>query len=131
VEIGIMKKGEIGTGLVIAALVLAVFLSGSTVGTAEDAVEIGIMQSLKGDLGTYGQPMTNAMLLAIKEANENGGVLGKNLTAIFEDMQTSEVPSVDAAQKLVNVNKVPAIIGTTGSGPSMAIIDITTGNGVL
>ncbi|MHC1623609.1 MAG: ABC transporter substrate-binding protein, partial [Candidatus Methanospirareceae archaeon] len=125
-----MKREEIEASLVIVALVLAAFLSGGTV-VAADEVKIGVMQALTGDLGTYGQPMTDGILLAVKEVNENGGVLGKNLTALVEDTQTSEVPSVDAANKLVKVDRVPVIIGATGSGPSMAIIDITTGNGVL
>ena len=120
-----MKKA----GLVI-ALVLAVLLSGGNALAAEE-VKIGVMQALTGDLGTYGQPMTDAIRLAVKEVNENGGVLGKNLTLIVEDTQTSESASVDAANKLVKVDKVPVIIGATGSGSSMAIIDITTGNGVL
>jgi PGF-CTERM protein len=132
-EEGIMKRRGIGAGLVITTLVLAAFLSGGigTVGAVEE-VKIGVMQALTGDLGTYGQPMTDGMRLAIKEVNENGGVLGgKTLVLIIEDTQTSEVHAVDAANKLVKVDKVPVIIGTTGSGPSMAIIDITTGNGVL
>ncbi len=125
-----MKTKEIGAGLVIATLVLAVFLSGGTA-VAADEVKIGVMQALTGDLGTYGQPMTDGILLAVKEVNENGGVLGGTLETIVEDTQTSEVPSVDAANKLVKVDRVPVIIGATGSGSSMAIIDITTGNGVL
>lgn len=125
-----MKRREVGASLVVAALVLAALLSGGTVGAAE-TVEIGIMQALTGDLGTYGQPMTDGMLLAVKEVNDNGGVLGGELVAIVEDTQTSEVPAVDAANKLVKVDKVPAIIGATGSGSSMAFIDITTSNGVL
>ena len=125
-----MKMKKAGSGLVIAALVLAVFLSGGNA-LAADEVKIGVIQALTGDLGTYGQPMTDAIRLAVKEVNENGGVLGKNLTLIVEDTQTSESASVDAANKLVKVDKVPVIIGATGSGSSMAIIDITTGNGVL
>jgi len=125
-----MKTKKIVASFVTSVLVLTVFLSGSTAG-AEEEVEIGIMQALTGDLGTYGGPMTDAMKLAVKEVNENGGVLNGTLVVIVEDTQTSEVPAVDAANKLVKVNKVPAIIGTTGSGPSMAIIGITTGNGVL
>lgn len=125
-----MKMKKAGSGLVIAALVLAVFLSGGNA-LAADEVKIGVIQALTGDLGTYGQPMTDAIRLAVKEVNENGGVLGKNLTLIVEDTQTSESASVDAANKLVKVDKVPVVIGATGSGSSMAIIDITTGNGVL
>jgi branched-chain amino acid transport system substrate-binding protein len=107
-EKGIMKTKEIRACLVIAALVLAAFLSGGTVGAA-DEVKIGVMQALTGDLGTYGQPMTDGMLLAVKEVNENGGVLGgKTLVALVEDTQTSEVPSVDAVNKLVKVEQGPS-----------------------
>jgi len=41
------------------------------------------------------------------------------------------IAGVDAANKLVKVNKVPALIGAAGSGVSLAIIDITTGNNVV
>lgn len=126
-----MKTKEIVASLVMSALVLGVFLSGGTVGAEEEAVKIGILQALTGDLGTYGGPMTDAMKLAVKEVNENGGVLNGTLGVIVEDTQTSEVPAVDAAHKLVKVDKVSAIIGTTSSGPGKAILDITTGNGVL
>lgn len=34
------------------------------------------MQALTGDLDTYGGPWTDAIQLTVKEANENGGVLG-------------------------------------------------------
>jgi ABC-type branched-subunit amino acid transport system substrate-binding protein len=125
----IMKTKVIAAGLVTSSLILAVFLSGGTV-VAEDT-KIGIMQALTGDLGTYGGPMTDAMKLAVKEVNENGGVLNGTLVVIVEDTETSEVPAVDAANKLVKMDKVPAIIGTTSSGPSMAIISITTGNDVI
>jgi len=94
-------------------------------------VKIAGLQSLTGDLGTYGSPMTDAMNLAVKEANENGGVLGSKIDLLVEDDQTSEIPAVDAANKLVKVDRVPAIIGSTGSGPSSAILSITTGSGVL
>ncbi|HPJ30439.1 MAG TPA: ABC transporter substrate-binding protein [Methanothrix sp.] len=94
-------------------------------------VKIAALQSLTGDLGTYGSPMTDAMNLAVKEANENGGVLGSQIDLLVEDDQTSEIPAVDAANKLVKVDRVPAIIGSTGSGPSSAILSITSGSEVL
>ncbi|HPT18760.1 MAG TPA: ABC transporter substrate-binding protein [Methanothrix sp.] len=106
--------------------------------TAENAtaalpgeIKIGVLQSLTGDLGTYGGPMTDGMKLAAKQLNANGGILGKQLVLIVEDDQTNNVAAVDAVNKLVKVDRVPAIIGATGSGPSMSVIDITTRNGVL
>jgi len=127
-----METKVMVAGLVTASLILAVFLSGGTVVVVvAEETKIGIMQALTGDLGTYGGPMTDAMKLAVKEVNENGGVLNGTLVVIVEDTETSEVPAVDAANKLVKMDKVPAIIGTTSSGPSMAILSITTGNDVI
>ena len=115
------------------ALIFAVIFSGCVDEGREDTktVKIAALQSLTGDLGTYGGPMTEAMMLAVKEANEKGGVLGSEIVLLVEDTQTSQIPAVDAANKLVKVDRVPVIIGTTGSGPSSAILSITTGSEVL
>ena len=123
-------KGKV-VGLVIATLVMAAFLPGGAVG-AED-VTIGILYAYSGDLGIYGEPRTDAMKQAVKEVNENGGVLGGRLKLVIMDTETSEVVAVKKAHELVDVDwyNVPAIIGTTGSGPCMAIIDYTTSNDVL
>ncbi len=75
--------------------------------------------------------MSDGMKLAAKQINENGGLLGKKLMLLVEDDQTNNVAAVDAANKLVKVDRVPVIVGDTGSGQSMSIIDITTGSGVL
>lgn len=132
-----MKSKMIVACLVAALLLLTTFLPVGIVG-AEEAeeieekeVKIGVMQALTGDLGIFGGPMTDAMKLVMKEVNENGGLLNGTLTLIIEDTGTSEVLAVDGANKLVKVDKVPAIVGTTSSGPSMAIIGITTANNVL
>ncbi|MDD1726687.1 MAG: ABC transporter substrate-binding protein [Methanothrix sp.] len=120
------------------ALILAVFLSGCVeegedkeAAITEGDIKIGVMQSLTGDLGSYGGPMSDAIKLAAKEINDNGGLLGRKLVLLIEDDQTNNVAAVDAANKLVKVDRVPAIVGATGSGQSMSVIDITTGSGVL
>lgn len=100
-------------------------------GIPAHAVEVIVLYAFTGDLGIYGEPETDAMKLAVKEVNENGGVLGGRLKLIIRDTQSSEVTAREEAYMLVNVHEVPVIIGTSGSGPCMAIIDITTSNGVL
>ncbi|VVB70844.1 Chemotactic signal transduction system substrate-binding protein BasB [uncultured archaeon] len=120
------------------ALVLMIFLSGCVqkeeskgIATAEGTAKIGVIQSLTVDLGAYGGPMCDAMKIAAKEINANGGLLGKQVQLLIEDDQTNNVAAVDAVNKLVKVDRVPAIVGATGSGPSMSIIDIATKSGVL
>ena len=94
-------------------------------------VKIGTLLSITGDLAPYGGPMQDAATLAIEEVNENGGLLGSQVTLISEDSQTSEIAAVDGANKLVKINKVPAIIGAAGSSISLAFIEITTKNNVV
>ncbi|MGV8175456.1 MAG: ABC transporter substrate-binding protein [Methanothrix sp.] len=124
--------------LIAASLTLAILFSGciekeegASGVAAPGEIKIGVIQSLTGDLGTYGGAMTDAMKLAARQINENGGVLGSQIKLIVEDDQTSNIAAVDAVNKLVKVDRVPAIVGATGSGPSMSVIDITTGSGVL
>jgi neutral amino acid transport system substrate-binding protein len=137
-DIGWVFVMKAGTYFVLIALILVVFLSGCTEkqedkGSADvqGDVKIGVLQSLTGDMGTYGGPMTDAMKLAAKQINNNGGILGKQLMLLVEDDQSNNVAAVDAVNKLVKVDGVPVIVGATGSGPSMSVIDITTNSGVL
>jgi branched-chain amino acid transport system substrate-binding protein/neutral amino acid transport system substrate-binding protein len=122
----------------IAALILALFLSGcleqgedSEAAATNGSIKIGVLQSLTGDLGSYGGPMSDAIKLAAKEINANGGLLGKQVVLLVEDDQTNNVAAVDAVNKLVKVDRVAAIVGATGSGQSMSVIDIATKSGVL
>ena len=127
-----------GLYLTIVSLILAAFLSGcleqreeSEGAPVDGTIKIGVLQSLTGDLGSYGGPMSDAMKLAAKEINANGGLQGKQVALLVEDDQTNNVAAVDAVNKLVKVDRVAAIVGATGSGQSMSVIDSITKSGVL
>src|SRR5690606_5094943 len=118
--------------------ILAAFLSGcleqreeSEGAPVDGTIKIGVLQSLTGDLGSYGGPMSDGIKLAAREINANGGLLGKQVVLLVEDDQTNNVAAVDAVNKLVKVDRVAAIVGATGSGQSMSVIDIITKSGVL
>jgi branched-chain amino acid transport system substrate-binding protein len=87
---------RMGRYFVAIALILAVFLSGCVeegedkeAAITEGDIKIGVMQSLTGDLGSYGGPMSDAIKLAAKEINDNGGLLGRKLVLLIEDDQTN------------------------------------------
>jgi neutral amino acid transport system substrate-binding protein len=117
-------------GLIAIMFIIAV-ISISGCNGPEEGVKIGTLLSITGDLAPYGGPMEKAAVLAIDEVNANGGLLGQQVTMINEDSQTSEIAAVDGANKLVNINKVPVIIGAAGSSISLSFIEITTGNNVV
>jgi branched-chain amino acid transport system substrate-binding protein len=78
---------------------------------AKEEVTIGGLLPLSGDLAVYGQTVQKGIQLAIKQLNEAGGPLGMHLKVVFRDSQTDPTALRDSAEKLVNVDKVPAIVG--------------------
>lgn len=86
--------------------------------------KIGAILALTGDGAAYGEPAKNTMLLALDEINSKGGVNGKKLELIFEDDKCNGKDAANATQKLVNVDKVKAIIGSVCSGATISSVPI-------
>lgn len=93
----------------------------------KEPVKIGSLMDFTGELGEFGGPMNNAVLLAAEHINAAGGVLGgREIEIVSEDGATSDVTSVDAARKLVNVDGVSALIGPLASGITLAVANAVT-----
>ena len=71
-----MKRGVPFTALL--GLVMVFFLLGSE-GLAAEPIKIGYMATLTGEGATWGQHERDGALLAVKEINAKGGVLGRPL----------------------------------------------------
>ncbi len=67
--------------------------------------------------------MADAAKLAVKHVNEAGGVLGKQVEFVLSDTQTDPIATKDAMDQLVNVQRVPVIVGPATSGNSKAALE--------
>jgi len=105
--------------LALAGLATA-FALGATAAHAE-GLKVGALMPMTGGLQPYGVGCLEGIKLAVKEINAQGGVLGGQLDLIVGDTQTSPQPGVAAAQKLVNVDKVSALVGALSSGVTVPI----------
>ena len=107
--------------LVLVATALLV-LSGFTACTSKDkgTIKIGVNVELTGEAAVYGQPEKKAIELAVKEINDAGGILGKQVEAIYYDTKTDGAESTSNVTKLATEDKVVAIIGAAISGTTMA-----------
>ena len=86
----------------------------------EDVVKIGAVMPTTGAVATFGQSSLDAVKLAFEEINEKGGVLGgKKLVVINEDNQSKGEETGAAFRKLIEQEKVVAILGSTTSGDSL------------
>jgi ABC-type branched-subunit amino acid transport system substrate-binding protein len=103
---------------VIVALLLAL-VAGACQGGADAGegtpIKIGIIADLTGPFTTYGNSLSRSAQLAIKEINEAGGIDGRQVEVIVEDIQTDVAATVDKARKLVQSDDVDLVMGPIGS----------------
>jgi ABC-type branched-subunit amino acid transport system substrate-binding protein len=90
--------------------------------TAQAApIKLGTLTPLTGAGGSYGPSMRKAMEFVAQEVNAAGGVLGHQVQLVSEDDQTNPEAAVRAARKLIDVDKVVAIMGTWASAVTTAV----------
>jgi len=97
-----------------------------------EPVKIGALMPMTGDLQAYGEADVTGVQFAIKQINDAGGVNGEPVEVVIADTQTRPQAGVDAAQKLVNVDGVSAMVGALSSGVTIPVAKTVSGReGVL
>lgn len=92
---------------------------------------IGSLCPVTGAGAPYGSGMQKAIELAVAEVNAAGGAGGRKLELFSEDGQTKPDSAVLAAKKLIEVNKVQAVLGTWSSGVTLAVMPLTDAAGII
>jgi branched-chain amino acid transport system substrate-binding protein len=90
-----------------------------------ETFRIGALNPITGAGSPYGTGMQRMIQAAVEAINSAGGVNGRRIEVFTEDTQTSPQAAVLAAKKLIEVNRVRAILGTWSSGVSLAVIPLT------
>ena len=91
---------------------------------------VGMVVSLTGAAGRYGQAASKSVELAFSELNKAAGaqgIAGCKLAFDLRDAQSQGSVAVDQARQLVDLKKVPAIIGGIISSVSIPIVTSVTG----
>jgi branched-chain amino acid transport system substrate-binding protein len=86
-----------------------------------EPIKLATLTPLTGAGGSYGPSMAKAAAAVVEDVNKAGGVLGRRIVLVSEDDQTSPEPAVRAARKLIDVDKVSAIMGTWASSVTTAV----------
>jgi len=81
---------------------------------------IGEYGSLTGSTATFGISARNGIDLAVEEVNAAGGVLGRPVKVIVEDDAGKPEEAAAAVTKLVNQDRVIAVVGEVASTRSLA-----------
>ena len=113
------------------ALVLCLVLIGSLLigcgspKAEENVIKIGTVFELSGGNSALGKATLDGIKLAVKEANENGGINGKKIVLINEDNKSEPAEGANATKKLVERDRVVAILGSVASSAVLASAPIT------
>jgi len=94
--------------------------TGGTTTTVGDTIRIGVYGDVTGATSSFGQSTRNGIQLAFDEINAGGGVNGKKLEMIFEDDQGTPEKAKTVISKLINQDKVVAVLGEVASSNSLA-----------
>lgn len=84
-------------------------------------MRLGVLTPLTGAGGFDGPRMLKAMQAVAEEINRNGGLLDRKIELVVEDDETNPEAAVRAARKLIDVDKVPVIMGTWASAVTTAV----------
>jgi branched-chain amino acid transport system substrate-binding protein len=121
-----MNKKIITTILAVIIVILIIISVG---GKKDDGViKIGFIGPLTGGAASYGDLYKAGVQFAYSDLLKDGERDGKKFQVIYEDGGCDSKTAVSAAQKLMNVDKVDAIIGGMCSGETMAMIDLVNQN---
>lgn len=103
------------------ALAAALALSGCNKKAAEsNEIVIGHYGSLTGATATFGQSAQKGIEMAVDAINQSGGVLGKKLKVLVEDDQGKPEEAQTVVTKLINKDRVVALLGEIASSNSLA-----------
>ncbi len=93
----------------------------SVVRAQGEPIRLATLTPLTGAGGSYGPLMAKAAAAVVEDVNKAGGVLGRRVQLVSEDDQTNPEAGVRAARKLIDVDKVSAIMGTWASSVTTAV----------
>ncbi|MBW2147485.1 MAG: ABC transporter substrate-binding protein [Deltaproteobacteria bacterium] len=110
-------------GLIIAAMVIFSWIGSAP---AAEPYRVGAIFAISGPASWLGEPERNTAQMLVEKINRAGGINGHKLEMFIEDTVGDETKAVLAVKKLINQDKVLAIIGPSRSGTSMALIPIMT-----
>ena len=131
-----MSKSFKALGLAVSALALTQLPAAAQTkitneGISATEIVIGTHQDLSGPIKGWGVPVSNGMKMAIEEINAAGGIHGRKIKMVIEDSGYDPKRAVLATQKMVERDKIFAMVGPMGSPTVLAAQDILLEAGVL
>ena len=110
-------KMRMAAAVVVGALALAGVATGQkeTRGVSKTEIVLGMHTDLSGPAATYGVSSSNAVKMRFDEANATGGIHGRKIRLVVEDTQYQVPRAVQAGTKLINRDRIFAMVAGLGT----------------
>jgi ABC-type branched-subunit amino acid transport system substrate-binding protein len=128
-----MKRSRSPARIALAMILLVIAARASRadeVGVSGDAILFGQTAALEGPSAMLGQRMRQGIVAAFTEVNARGGVHGRRLQLVSRDDGYDPDRSVAQTLRLIDGDKVFALIGAVGTPTAMATVPITSARNV-
>lgn len=99
--------------------------------TEKKPIVIGITADSSGQYANSGEEDKRGVLMAIKEFNDKGGVLGRPIKWVHLDTETTPATGSRVAERLIKQDKVAFLVGGVSSGVANAISQVAQKYGVI
>lgn len=126
-----LKLALLGAAVTLAAVPAAAQTKVTNQGISDTEIVLGTHLDLSGPIKTWGVPVGNGMKQAVDEINAAGGIHGRKLKLVVEDTQYDPKKAVLASQKMIEKDKIFAMVGPMGSPTVLAAQDVLFDAGVL
>ncbi len=99
-------------------------------GLTDTEILIGDVEPVTGPPALLGVAASIGHKIAIAEANNAGGINGRKIRYVLEDDGYVTARTIQGARKLIDVDKVFAMLGMSGSGQSIAVMPVLEKAGI-
>jgi branched-chain amino acid transport system substrate-binding protein len=108
----------------------AAVFAGSRLSYAADSINVGFTTALTGPFNEFGEGYKRGIELAIDKINKAGGVMGRpiEIAAMLDDQLIPD-RAVQNMRRVLDNKDVVGLFCPSGSGPTLAVIDMITADG--
>jgi len=99
-------------------------------GITDTEILIGDVEPLTGPPALLGVAASIGHKIAIAEANNAGGINGRKIKYVLEDDGYVTARTIQGVKKVIEVDKVFAMLGMSGSGQSIAVMPVLEKSGI-
>ena len=122
------KKCLAMTSIVLGMSMMGALFTGCGSEEKSNEINIGANFEITGNVANYGGMALDGLKLAIKQANEAGGINGKKINLIVADNKSEASEAANAATKLISTDKVKVLVGPATTSNVLATTQIATDN---